>query len=130
MNKDELIKRAGDPRFISGIFNYCDRWCERCIFTARCLNYDSSEEELGDLKARDVNNKEFYEKLHEIFQQTKEMIIEMAEETGLDLNSLDMEDEIENERKKREEIKQHELSMAANKYSKMAGKWLENEKAL
>jgi hypothetical protein len=22
--------------FIVGIFNYCDRWCERCAFTSRC----------------------------------------------------------------------------------------------
>jgi hypothetical protein len=22
--------------FIIGIFNYCDRWCERCRFTGRC----------------------------------------------------------------------------------------------
>ena len=22
--------------FIVGIFNYCDRWCERCPFTSRC----------------------------------------------------------------------------------------------
>jgi hypothetical protein len=24
------------PDFIPGIFNYCDRWCERCAFTKRC----------------------------------------------------------------------------------------------
>lgn len=24
------------PKFIPGIFNYCDRWCERCAFTRRC----------------------------------------------------------------------------------------------
>ncbi|HVE57390.1 MAG TPA: hypothetical protein VNB22_11225 [Pyrinomonadaceae bacterium] len=23
-------------KFVSGIHNYCDRWCERCTFTARC----------------------------------------------------------------------------------------------
>ena len=130
MDKDELIKKVQDPRYISGIYNYCDRWCERCIFTSRCLNYDSSEEEFGDLKDRDLNNKEFIERLHKTFQQTKEMITEMAEEMGVDLNSLDMEHEIENERKKREEIKQHELSMAAQKYSKMADTWLENEQTL
>lgn len=22
--------------FIEGIFNYCDRWCERCKFTSHC----------------------------------------------------------------------------------------------
>ena len=25
---------------IAGIFNYCDRWCERCSFTSRCSIYE------------------------------------------------------------------------------------------
>lgn len=25
-----------DEGFILGIYNYCDRWCERCSFTSRC----------------------------------------------------------------------------------------------
>jgi hypothetical protein len=34
-------KAEGEPepdldQFISGIYNYCDRWCERCSMTARC----------------------------------------------------------------------------------------------
>lgn len=32
---------------ISGIFNYCVRWCERCPFTMRCANFDIIEG-LGD----------------------------------------------------------------------------------
>ena len=43
------------PGTISGIYNYCDRWCERCAFTARCSNYRFMKkleglinEELGD----------------------------------------------------------------------------------
>ncbi|MEZ5317521.1 MAG: hypothetical protein R2752_08995 [Vicinamibacterales bacterium] len=34
---EEIITRAGAPGLIPGIYNYCDRWCERCPFTARCL---------------------------------------------------------------------------------------------
>lgn len=26
-------------KFIPGIYNYCDYWCERCAFTKRCRNY-------------------------------------------------------------------------------------------
>ncbi len=33
MDKEQLKKLAKDPKFISGIYNYCDRWCERCAFT-------------------------------------------------------------------------------------------------
>ena len=34
-----LKELAGDPQFISGVYNYCDRWCERCPLTSRCFVY-------------------------------------------------------------------------------------------
>ncbi len=30
MEKERLKMLAEDPRFIQSIYNYCDRWCERC----------------------------------------------------------------------------------------------------
>jgi hypothetical protein len=28
-----------DERFIPGIYNYCDRWCERCSHTGKCRSF-------------------------------------------------------------------------------------------
>lgn len=39
MNADDPLKAAEAQRFIEGIYNYCDRWCQRCPFTSRCLHY-------------------------------------------------------------------------------------------
>jgi hypothetical protein len=36
---DQLIARAGNPNLIPAIYNYCDRRCDRCPFSARCFNY-------------------------------------------------------------------------------------------
>jgi hypothetical protein len=36
---DQIIARAGNPNLIPGIYNYCDRRCERCPFTERCFQY-------------------------------------------------------------------------------------------
>ena len=36
---DGFIARASDPNLIAGIYNYCDRRCERCPFSARCLQF-------------------------------------------------------------------------------------------
>lgn len=33
-----------DETHISGIFNYCDRWCERCSFTDRCAIFEAEED--------------------------------------------------------------------------------------
>ncbi len=29
--------RPAGPRFIPGVYNFCDRWCERCRFVTRCV---------------------------------------------------------------------------------------------
>ena len=46
MKKDDLRKLVRNPKFISGIYNYCDRWCERCRFTAYCRVYDTEQRRL------------------------------------------------------------------------------------
>ncbi|MCK9167863.1 MAG: hypothetical protein M0O94_04825, partial [Bacteroidales bacterium] len=30
---------SSDQVLIPGIDNYCNRWCERCLFASRCANY-------------------------------------------------------------------------------------------
>ncbi len=127
MDKERLLKKAQDPRYISGIYNYCDRWCERCSFTSHCLNYAMSEEEFDTLGSRDIDNKAFWEKLHSIFQVTKELVMEKAEELGIDLNSSEIEFAREENLRKKEIVREHELSKSAHKYIEMVNKWFENE---
>ena len=61
MRKEDLKRLAENPDFISGIYNYCDRWCERCPFTARCMNFALEREEYPDDTSRDMANAEFWE---------------------------------------------------------------------
>ena len=130
MNKDDLLKMAENPQYIEGIYNYCDRWCERCSMTSRCLNYAITEENLGDLSDRDMDNKIFWEKLQEIFQLTMEMITEWAEENGVDLDAIDMEAVAEEEHRRRVEAKNHELSQAARGYSDLVEMWFDQGESL
>ncbi len=127
MDKDRLLKMAKEERFISGIYNYCDRWCERCSFTSRCLNYEMSEEEFSDPESKDINNKAFWDKLHDIFQLTKELIMEKAEEMGIDLDPFDIESAHEENRRSDEIAKEHELSQSAHEYIEMVNKWFKDE---
>jgi hypothetical protein len=127
MDKKDIMRMANDPRFISGIYNYCDRWCERCHFTSRCLTYALEKEDAEETAQFDLNNKAFWDKLQLIFQQTIEMINELAVERGIDLNALDMEstsDEISNWLDK---AKDHELSLSARYYSEIVDSWFESE---
>ncbi|MCK4553571.1 tetratricopeptide repeat protein [Candidatus Parcubacteria bacterium] len=36
---DQLLDLAKDKKFESGIYNYCDRWCEKCLDTEKCYMY-------------------------------------------------------------------------------------------
>jgi hypothetical protein len=38
MGKKRIDELAEDPRFIPGIYSYCDRWCERCALTSWCMS--------------------------------------------------------------------------------------------
>lgn len=59
MDKEELIKRVEDPKYIPGIYNYCDRWCERCQFTSRCLSHSIGEDQNKKLEEIDQENERF-----------------------------------------------------------------------
>ena len=74
-----------------------------------------------------MNNKAFWDKLHSIFQQTMEMINELAKERGIDLNSIDLESASNEISKSLEESEDYELSLSARYYSEMVGRWFEAE---
>jgi hypothetical protein len=89
--KNSLLKLAGSGKFIPGIYNYCDRWCERCTMTAKCLTFaqeQATREDATDPETNDINNEKFWESLHLSFQVTLELIQDEARRRGIDLDSL------------------------------------------
>jgi hypothetical protein len=129
MRSDDLRKLAGDPHLISGIYNYCDRWCERCQFTSRCFLYatEQADPDLDDPEVRDINNDKFWRKLQDIFRNTAEMIAEWAEETGVDLNSIDVSEEMAEHDRAAEEAEQSELSQRAHRYIASVNDWFRDD---
>lgn len=123
MKKEELIKRAKDPKYIPGIYNYCDRWCERCPFTSRCLNHSIVEEKFGDLQKRDEMNKAFWQRLSEIFQETLAMVKEMAKEHGIDIDSIALENIDENEMAGKVNTLAHLFCHLSKNYEKAVDEW-------
>ena len=130
MDKERLKKLGADPRFISGIYNYCDRWCERCPFTSRCMNYALSEEEFADPETRDIQNEAFWKKLSETFQVTLDLVKERAEERGIDLDSMEMEETQEEERLKDEMAEGNPCCRAAKAYADMVDDWFDSSRDL
>lgn len=65
---------AQKHRFIPGIYNYCDYWCERCAFTRRCRNFamgrEMKREACGDQPVEDATNAAFWNGLAEKLRET------------------------------------------------------------
>ena len=120
------MKRAGDPKYIPGIYNYCDRWCERCQFTARCLNYDAAEEDSGNLETRDINNKAFWDQLSRNFEMALEMLRDMAKERGIDMSATDLQEINRQEEINRKQAEEHDLALWSLDYMRATDRWFKD----
>lgn len=130
MFKENLKKHIQNPDFIPDIYNYCDRWCERCQFTSRCMSFALSEEQNDGPEARDINNEIFWKRLSESFQATLDMLKEEAESEGIGLASDDIESAAEEEKQKDEVAANHECSRIAEAYGEMVDTWFDSAEGL
>ncbi len=80
---------------IPGIYNYCDRWCERCTMTHACLLYENEQAAIAanpDIK--NMDNPAFWGHISDQFKKAKEVLLQEVEKRGIELD-LDNLDEIE-----------------------------------
>jgi hypothetical protein len=122
MRSRTLTELANNPDLISGIYNYCDRWCERCPLTSRCLVYATEQEDNDSPQNRDIRNEAFWRKLSAIFQETRELIVVWSAERGVDLNGTSGTDDSRSKRK-RQLVDNHPLTKAGKKYANAASDW-------
>ena len=116
-------------KFIPGIYNYCDRWCERCTFTTRCRNFESTSKLSSD--ELDINNKAFWDNISRNFEKTIKLLHKAAKEYGIDLNKPMSKKEEEDYKQRRSFIKNtaknHPLSKLCNKYQKIVMPFFKDE---
>ena len=112
---------------IAGIYNYCDRWCERCTFTSRCAVYE--DETNLTPEEMDMQNKAFWDRIGKNFMKAQELLQKAAQHFAIDLENLP--DEPDNVQERRERIKiesrQHPISKLSFQYSVMARDWLKTQ---
>jgi hypothetical protein len=116
-----------DPKFIDGIFNYCDRWCERCYFTSRCRVF----EQVGLLtpEEMDISNKKFWDTISKNLNDAKELLHQAAEKHGFDIEKLtktEFHKFEKNQKQARKKIRDSELEKLTHEYIKVANDWLKN----
>lgn len=87
---------ADEDKFIEGIFNYCDRWCEKCPLTDRCrvFHEESRKRKEHVLAGEDPDDWNVVARdVEESLQDAIGMIQEMAEEKGIDLVEMEPDEE-------------------------------------
>jgi len=131
MDEERMDELAGDPRFIPGIYNYCDAWCERCAFTARCLNYAMGREMEAEVsRSRDSENEAFWDNLHETFESTMEETEDQAAEMDFDLDEEELQESIREQEEIHEAAEAQPCSRTAMRYIEVADTWLQAHEGL
>ncbi|MEZ4959888.1 MAG: hypothetical protein R2830_08720 [Saprospiraceae bacterium] len=88
-----------NEHYIDSIYNYCDRWCERCKYTARCYSFQMDVEDGIDPLYKDLSDEEIWAQVGKRLAQTFELLRQHAAEAGIDLDNLpDVEEEPPSER--------------------------------
>src|SRR5690242_17861854 len=122
MRRRTLTELANNPDLISGIYNYCDRWCERCPLTSRCLVYATEQEDDdASSSARDSENSDFWQNLMPYRAQADELIPEWAKQADIDLN-ISQENQ-PSRRRRKPSVDKHPLVKAAKDYANAASDW-------
>ncbi len=125
MNQD-----ATAPGLIEGVYNYCDRWCERCPLTARCLLFRTSTRREAEASAKAEtarDNEAFWNEIALSFAAAIRMVRRDAKKRGIDLDSPELQAEVEREEKSRRRAAArsgNEIHRAASAYWKAGQKLL------
>ena len=124
MKKDDFRRMAQDPKFIAGIYNYCDRWCERCAFTDRCMTFAMEEEEDERQGGPPTDATEFWRRFESSLAVTQELVADMAKEQGIEFEDGDLA-ELQRQQQRHDEAENHPLAKAAFAYDELVAEWFQ-----
>jgi hypothetical protein len=116
------------PKFIPGIFNYCDRWCELCPFTSRCRSF-AMEQSMNRLIAKkERENAEFWAAMEKTLGEAIDPAIKeslrLFEDPKKQPDEIEPLDEFENaemERRDRFVEREHPLGRRSMEYATLSG---------
>src|SRR5690554_982979 len=86
-----LFELADSGKFITGIYNYCDRWCERCTLSHKCITY-AHENEMRKAccnpQTNEIDDDKFWEQIRISLEVTFDLITEDAKKMGISLDEV------------------------------------------
>jgi hypothetical protein len=81
--------------FIEGIYNYCDRWCERCAYTSRCSSF-AIEKKLKEIENErgSVDSNDFWKIFDSVMKITTKEQVEADLDNFVEPNSFQVTDHL------------------------------------
>ncbi|TPV35890.1 hypothetical protein FJ651_02940 [Paucihalobacter ruber] len=126
---DEFFKN-NEGNFIIGIHNYCDRWCERCKFTAKCSVFQIDEERARKRAEKGIPDNDFAEIVSENFQIVMDMMEDIMEDTEFEEEAIDLEAIQTEEEVLENYAKNHPISKNSEIYLKKVRLWFDQNERL
>lgn len=126
MKTNEFLSILDNPNLIEGIYNYCDRWCERCPMTTRCSVFLTTPKlEPEDFENEEAFLKAMMDSMSDSFQISMDLLQQVTEEENIDLSEAN-EDESFSEKMEamQEEIERSPLSILSMEYLELGAAWL------
>jgi len=122
IEKNEIFEHYNpdlSDRFIPSIYNYCDRWCERCSFKKRCRYYYNDKKLFGR-QDKELSREEFWNRMQYILENTCYFIDKEIMKRGIEMKDTDNAyyEQIQNK------IRENPLLKAGENYSLRIGRWL------
>jgi len=124
MKEKDIFREVHNPRHISRIYNYCDRWCERCAHTLRCTNFAIGQKMDRDSKPHDKEMETLWPRLAAVKELAEAILVKHADHPGVGL--------AEKRRFKtmKRSIEGHRLGAAAMRYMEFAHKFVRTHENL
>ncbi len=129
MKKDDFRRMAQDAKYIPGIYNYCDRWCERCAFTSRCMTFAMEQEEELQQGSPPKDAKEFWRRFESSLAVTQELVTDMAKEQGIEFKEEELAELGRQQKQRHDEAENHPLAKAAFAYDELVDDWFRTGQA-
>lgn len=99
--------------FIDGVYNYCDRWCERCRFTARCRVFAMHSK-------HDAAGLDPFESVAASLAEARAALQHAAVEYRVDVGAPPAADDLAREEAQAALAAGHPLTVAAREYMELA----------
>jgi hypothetical protein len=112
---------ANDDRFIDGIYNYCDRWCERCPLTFRCRGFANRDSRPAGDAGRDWDDSSQFvrSELHDALA----LLDKFTAEHGIEIPDEEVEREAEEHERLARAAHADPLVRGARAYSETVIRW-------